>query len=562
MCIEILCVLLASPVFAAEYEMHIDHCTVAAEEFEVSSSQGGGASALDTVGTLLPVLIMERLSRNMARNISYEERLKDKLYPLRQERVGLFMKLDNAIRERDRVVLLPLTRGARRRRIRAAEKAIKAAKDALDDNLKASQSVIDEENGDIKNGKNGKGEEEGAPLAINIYKDDSSALWKSGVQDAYDTDDKHTSVKYAAAAVESKIDMLITGKVSAREGFLSVSVAVYLYPLSVLSGQVTDVGKVGDIGLLSMRLADAIVPFITNTLPAEAAICVSPMDAAKKAVLSIDDIIYRGKLDTITLSAGLHTLTFTAEGYSPASATYSFTGGKRHNVAVVMQEAEEAVIHIRFDGLDDKNYDKKDYSVFPRTVLSNAVQQGKLQGAHNTSSISVDGKAILGVVLTDGGPPAQFYVPLKLVDDGNMLRVETNVFDRTSYIDKRRRWFYVSYSAFITSLMGAFYTAGRYAAMNGYETQDTLDKWQMARNITAGVSVACGGWMIYELVRYIRAASKVLPAEARAAHYDSDDSMDSSSSDESIQELQSDETLTGADDAGGSAEEVSRSSGE
>ena len=45
-------------------------------------------------------------------------------------------------------------------------------------------------------------------------------------------------------------------------------------------------------------------------------------------------------------------------------------------------------------------------------------------------------------------------------------------------------------------------------------------KWQTASNVTAGISIGCGVWFVYELVRYLIAANQVLPATASTDNRD------------------------------------------
>ena len=71
----------------------------------------------------------------------------------------------------------------------------------------------------------------------------------------------------------------------------------------------------------------------------------------------------------------------------------------------------------------------------------------------------------------------------------------------------------------ITSLLATFYTYGNFYAQNaayakGYIDIGNVKGWQTASQACVGVSVGCGAWFIYELVRYFIAADKVLPARA------------------------------------------------
>ena len=83
---------------------------------------------------------------------------------------------------------------------------------------------------------------------------------------------------------------------------------------------------------------------------------------------------------------------------------------------------------------------------------------------------------------------------------------------------------YASYSGLIISLMPTFFVYGNYvAAANAYNSgsgaisYEVASGWETANYITTGVSVACGAFFIYELVRYLMAANTVLPQEVKPA---------------------------------------------
>ena len=90
-----------------------------------------------------------------------------------------------------------------------------------------------------------------------------------------------------------------------------------------------------------------------------------------------------------------------------------------------------------------------------------------------------------------------------------------------SYIDKRRKIMYASYSLFMVSLIPTFYTYGNYQNyVNLYKNYqvdyETAKKWQDATNVTRIISIGAGVLWGYELVRYLIAANSVLPQNAKA----------------------------------------------
>ena len=89
-----------------------------------------------------------------------------------------------------------------------------------------------------------------------------------------------------------------------------------------------------------------------------------------------------------------------------------------------------------------------------------------------------------------------------------------------AYIDKRRKIMYASYSVFVLSLIPTFYTYGNYVNYaNMYKNNQidykTAKSWENATNTTRFITIGCGLFWGYELVRYLIAANSVLPQNAK-----------------------------------------------
>ncbi|MBQ2354998.1 MAG: hypothetical protein II397_04160, partial [Treponema sp.] len=115
-----------------------------------------------------------------------------------------------------------------------------------------------------------------------------------------------------------------------------------------------------------------------------------------------------------------------------------------------------------------------------------------------------------------------YYVPQSEQVDGSSLMVNAESMDTESLIDKRRRWTYASYSAFIMSLPFTFATTGSYvnslnAYYKGYGTRDEAVRKNNIRLGCSAVSVVTGVVWVANLVWYLHTASKVLPVKAKPA---------------------------------------------
>lgn len=128
--------------------------------------------------------------------------------------------------------------------------------------------------------------------------------------------------------------------------------------------------------------------------------------------------------------------------------------------------------------------------------------------------IKINGNAIMGQFVDKDGHTDFFYLPEDLYYDQSFVSIKPKPRDRDEYIDVRRRWFYASYSMLIVSLIPTFYTYGN--LMNevklyysGNVRYNEANTWQVASNVCQCVSIACGAFMVYELVRYLIAADSV-----------------------------------------------------
>ena len=139
----------------------------------------------------------------------------------------------------------------------------------------------------------------------------------------------------------------------------------------------------------------------------------------------------------------------------------------------------------------------------------------------NYSAISINGKNIMGHFINTDGTSADFVIPEKALIDSAVLKADVKTFDRSEYIDSRRKKMYGSYSVFMISLMPYFFCYGNYnsyaMALKNGSAINIADgnKWQVASNVTGGIAVASGCFFIYELIRYLVAANTVLPVEAK-----------------------------------------------
>ena len=161
---------------------------------------------------------------------------------------------------------------------------------------------------------------------------------------------------------------------------------------------------------------------------------------------------------------------------------------------------------------------KKD---FAGDLFADGELAATLKAEERFASIKINDGNILGRFISEDGSGADYFIKDSLVEDGAKLVLNAKPFDRSKYIEKRRKWMYSSYSALIVSLIPTFYCYGNYfSSASAYNKRydfsyDEALKWQTAYNVTSGISIACGVFFTYELTRYLIAANTVLPAEAK-----------------------------------------------
>ena len=234
-------------------------------------------------------------------------------------------------------------------------------------------------------------------------------------------------------------------------------------------------------------------------------------EAAAKARLTVDGLVYLKVPQSLQVDASVHSLSVEAKGFETASFTYKFEGNEQYRIRISMTPAQNGVLNLRLKKPRDGIFYAK------------GLEASSVDATNQAAKVTVNGKSVLGIFKTgkeDDATSAFFYIPENRAQDGLNLKVNAKPFNREQNIDKRRRWMYTAYTALICSMPFTFYVMGNSsAAAKAYNTDkrisyDEAKKWQTVSNVTAGISIGCGAWFVFELVRYLIAANQVLPATA------------------------------------------------
>ncbi|MBP3709391.1 MAG: hypothetical protein J6I73_03165 [Treponema sp.] len=507
--------------------------TIAAEKFSFTNERTASKSD-DALLSVMPRLILEQLAENLERTPTAVERLDRTTYTMQRERIDLFLQLSREVQVRDSYVAGNYSEKQLNSLIRDADKKIEELKKQIDASLieeaaerKKALPIIEEESSssvdreivkiektadmnrtakkksDLHNGA--ARNEQSMNERVHLYKNDFTVLFTvdDDVQKA-----GYESRQFENAVVDAKINALITGHISSYGGYISATVSLIVFPGVKIIDTVTDIGNVQDIRSLAVHIARQLTPSITNSMPVELFFDVQPQDAAENITLMVDDIVYRAVPERLVIDAGVHSILFSAPGFKQAGTSYGFRGHRSFKVHAELAEESDATLSLRL---------KK--PLFG-TIYANGVEASTLNEDNQIITLTINDEPVLGQFITEDGSAASFYVAYKLLENNASLLVNMKPFDRSAYIDKRRKAMYVSYSILITSLLATFYTYGSFhsqniAAANGYVSVANAQAWYTASWISIGVTASCGAWFIFELVRYFIAADKVLPSQAR-----------------------------------------------
>ena len=507
---------------------------LAAQQFTLAQKNAPSASAAQ-FAMVLPQLLLEQISLDGMRVLPSQEVLDRQLDALQTERLSLFLQLSKEYQSRDALVLTHDKPKKLAKALAQAQEKIDSIQKKIDENLAAADAAKDafrpkiDREAALARGEDvadeqrhgwrfpfffGDGESERQQQeTVTIYRADSTALFAPSADALAEG---VTSRTYEKEVTSAKINGVLSGSITGYGEYLAVSVDLYVYPGAKRVGSVTEVGTVGDQMDLAERIVQKLVPAIANSLPVMLRFEVVPEEAALSASLTLDGVVYSRIPDSLQVDASVHTISVAAKDYETVSFTYKYEGNERYRVRFSLSPARNGVLNLRLKK-------ERDGIFYPKGFDRQAVD-----GQHPAARVTVNGTAVIGVFTAgadDDVASAFFYIPENLAQDGANLMVNAKPFDRAENIDKRRRRMYTAYSALICSLPFTFYCTGNFTAANnayamGRGSYDDAKKWQTYGYVASGISIACGVWAVFELVRYLWAANQVLPATARTDNRD------------------------------------------
>ena len=495
---------------------------IAAEQFEVNQINQND-KFLEGISKTIPQLILEKLDANIVRNIYPDEKFERKQYELKKERMSLFLQLSSLIKTRDSFVLYNYTENELKLKQREQDKKINDVKKKINENLeklKESEAQFEE---DVKNYNSKQNQSKNdfqkfvdlfkhffsskddlyTTEKLAFYNDNYSSLY---VPPSKLKDMEYDSKEFENAMVNAKINTLITGVINKVGDYYSITVEAYLYPSAKKIITLTDVGSANDFEMICTNIARSIIPVLSNAIPVEIVLNITNEDIKFDQIdFFIDDALQSNVSDQIIVQSGVHYIQFVCPGYKSISTSYYFEGNKRYKIDITFEEESIKLLNIR-----------------PTKFIGGTFYANGNIGTKekNFTQIKIDDKVILGNFISNNGQKAFYYVPENLVVENADLSVKLNLKNKSENVELRRRKMYFSYGLLTISLMPTLFTYGTAISQAKQYNAGVGDyrkarKWQNAYYISTGISIGCGLFFCYELVRYLIAADQVLPSKAR-----------------------------------------------
>ena len=501
---------------------------IAAEQFEVNQINQND-KFLEGISKTIPQLILEKLDANIVRNIYPDEKFERKQYELKKERMSLFLQLSSLTKTRDSFVLYNYTENELKLKQREQDKKINDVKKKINENLeKLKESEVQFEE-DVKNYNSKQNQSKNDFQKFvdlfkhffsskdDLYTTEDVAFYNNSFSNLYVRPAKligkpYESKEFELEMVNAKINTLLTGKINKVGDFYSITVDAYLYPGAKKIITVTDVGSANDFEMICTNIARSIIPVLSNAIPVEIVLNITNEDIKFDQIdFFIDDALQSNVSDQIIVQSGVHYIQFVCPGYKSISTSYYFEGNKKYKIDITFEKEDIKTLNIQ--------------SIKPvqGTFYANGTVGIQENEFSNKAKIKINDTLILGSFISSDGKQGFFYIPEKLVIENANLAVKLNLQNKGETVESRRKKMYWSYSLLTISLMPTLFTYGNLNSSinrynNGKESLSTVKNWQTGFYVSAGISIGCGIFFVYELVRYLMAANQVVPNKARFAY--------------------------------------------
>lgn len=510
---------------------------LAAEKFTYTNKSQD--SVYDAISTLLPTRILGSTGSNLFRTVYLDESYERNIYSLKNERSSLFLQLSGEIKKRDAIVLSNYDKHKLKTELKKEDEKIEEIKKKLDENIAAQKEKDQQlakflESGNEINEQQPQSElekyanffknfiyenkDESVIEQISFYKNDVSSLYVPGKEAAAEG---YTGSAFEKEILNAKINGLISGEITVYDEYIYTAVSLYVYPGAKYITTVSEVGTIDELDFIAESLGQQLIPSLTNSMPISLKVTINPPQAAKSAQMYIDGNLIQNIENEVNLDSGVHFIQFSASNYKSAGTSYFFTGNKKYMVEVNLKEVVQGEMYITDTRLETKNnFISKIGSIFEPPVENTKgsfYMNGVLtEEADGKSKIQINGDLILGQFVSENGETSFYYITPDQSLPNQLLYVKPEAFNRNDYIEKHRRKMYTAYSGLVVSLIPFFVTKGQYQNHLAAKEEKEAFIWNIVNKVSAGISIGCGFWFVYEMVRYFMAADSVIPQKAEA----------------------------------------------
>lgn len=496
--------------------------TIASQKFVFAKGQSD-SSINKALSETIPVSILEKLNKNLERNVMPDEIYSRKSKELLKSRQSLFLQLSSAYQKRDTLFLENISQKALEKKIKEEEKNIREIQKKIDDNLKEQAELSLKTEAQLEQINNNVSENNNSELELykqlfkNIFKNEKSVIqkeqivfYKNDYSVFYDPSEKTKNLsplskEFADEIFSKNINTLMTGTITKYGDYLNVKVEVILYPNAKVIGSFVEIGSIDDLEFITSSLANQIVPSLTNSMPVKVIVRINPPELQNITRIYIDDVLFNSS-ESFILESGVHNVQFVADNYQTVGTDYYFEGNTQYSIDVKLTEKKDGQITL----------------ALVKPVFGDIFANGQPveKETNRKSKISINGNEILGEFLSEDGQNAFFYIPQKQLLEDNFVSINPKPYDREKYIDTRRKWMYGSYSLLIVSLIPTFISAGELNNAvklynDGIWDYNKAKPYENTANICSAISIGCGVLFVFELIRYFYAANSVLPQKAK-----------------------------------------------
>lgn len=496
--------------------------TIASQKFVFAKGQSD-SSINKALSETIPVSILEKLNKNLERNVMPDEIYSRKSKELLKSRQSLFLQLSSAYQKRDTLFLENISQKALEKKIKEEEKNIREIQKKIDDNLKEQAELSLKTEAQLEQINNNVSENNNSELELykqlfkDIFKNEKSVIqkeqivfYKNDYSVFYDPSEKTKNLsplskEFADEIFSKNINTLMTGTITKYGDYLNVKVEVILYPNAKVIGSFVEIGSIDDLEFITSSLANQIVPSLTNSMPVKVIVRIDPPELQNITRIYIDDVLFNSS-ESFILESGVHNVQFVADNYQTVGTDYYFEGNTQYSIDVKLTEKKDGQITL----------------ALVKPVFGDIFANGQPveKETNRKSKISINGNEILGEFLSEDGQNAFFYIPQKQLLEDNFVSINPKPYDREKYIDTRRKWMYGSYSLLIVSLIPTFISAGELNNAvklynDGIWDYNKAKPYENTANICSAISIGCGVLFVFELIRYFYAANSVLPQKAK-----------------------------------------------